>query len=95
MSDLKFFISENVVVPLERSLVYVGINSAWKAGFATAVFAAGLYWVIRPNSAFDKETGQPRPWVLLEGSEERGPEPCNIPWYLGSALIGYGVNLII
>jgi hypothetical protein len=93
MTDAKLFLVDNVVLPVEAGLLKIGVNSAFKAGVLAAVLTAGLYWTLKPASAFDDKTGKPRPWSLLEcdGSNEQ----THIPWYVGSLISGYAVNLII
>jgi hypothetical protein len=87
---------ENVVEPTEKMLLAVGINSAFKAGLVASVLSAGVYWYVRPLSAFDERTGEARPWSMLDcGSSKVQINPTLFPWYVGSALIGYAVNLII
>lgn len=91
--DLAYFLGETVFAPIEGALSAVGVNSAFKTGLLVAALTAGVYWGLKPSSAFDKQ-GNARPWILLD-SEKSGPEPTTMPWYLGSALTGYAVNLII
>lgn len=95
--DTTTWIGLNVIDPIEKSLASVGLNSAFKVGVATAVVAAGVYWTVKPKSAFDQGSGEARPWALIDQLEDNkgGPEPTMIPWWLGSVLLGYGVNLII
>lgn len=84
---------EKVFSPLEQTLASVGINTAFKTGLVVFGLTAGVYWLVKPSSAFDAR-GNARPWILLD-SEKSGPEPTTMPWYLGSALTGYAINLIV
>lgn len=94
--SLAYTLTEKVVEPVTSCLLAVGINSAFKAGVVVSILAAGTYWLVRPSSAFDPNTGEPRPWSMLECPEgKNSPVPTPIPWYVGSALIGYTVNLIV
>lgn len=95
MSGLTFWTVEKVITPIENGLLAVGINSAFKAGVAAGVLTAGALWYFKPVTLFDGASGKPRPWALLDGHEEAGVEPTLVPWYMTSALVGYGVNLII
>jgi hypothetical protein len=94
MSGVTLFLAQKVFDPIESGLLYVGIDSAFKAGVVFGVITAGIYWAAKPASAFDKTTGEPRPWALLECGDTK-LEPTYVPWYIGSALTGYAVNLII
>ena len=93
MSDLTYTIYERFFEPLEKGLQSVGIKSAFQAGVLATVLTAAAYWSIKPTSAFDKETGKPRPWTLLD--HEESDNPTYVPWYIGSVMTGYTVNLII
>lgn len=93
MSGVTLFLARNVFDPIESGLLSIGIDSAFKAGILFGVLTAGVYWTAKPASAFDKTTGEPRPWALLESDGKT--EPTYVPWYIGSALTGYAVNLII
>lgn len=96
MSTTLLWLETNIINRYQNALLSVGIDSAFKAGVAAAVITAGVLWVMKPSSVFDEETGQPRPWVLLneeEGGKSSGIEPAILPWYARAALVGYVVNL--
>ena len=95
MSDTTLWIVDHIINPVERSLLKVGINSAWKAGLVSAVLTSAIYWTVKPSSAFDSTTGEARPWALLEQPSGSTTEPTLVPWYVGSIIVGYSVNLII
>lgn len=95
MSSTALWITENVTAPVEGALLKVGINSAFKAGVVAGLLTAGVYWVVKPSSAFDANTGQARPWALLDIPEGNQTAPTFVPWYVGSLIVGYSVNLII
>lgn len=89
--DYTYKIVKNVVEPVESALVSVGINSAAKAGVATAVLASGVFWVVKPAALFDPATGKPRQWALFRDAEN----PTYLTWWATAAIIGWGVSLII
>lgn len=95
MSTQTAWLVDNIIIPVENSLLKIGINSAFKAGMTASLITAGIYWAVKPSSAFDRATGIARPWALLDQSPENQIEPTLIPWYMGSIIVGYSVNLII
>lgn len=85
---------EHIVFPVENGLAKIGINSAWKAGILVGVLTAGALWATKPSLAFNHEDGSPKKWALLSNNE-RGENLTYVPWWLGSILVGYSVNLIV
>lgn len=89
--DLTYKLVTNFIEPLENTLASAGIDSAAKAGVATAVLASGVFWVVKPASLFDPQTGKPRQWALFKDAEN----PTYLTWWATAGLIGWGVSLVI
>lgn len=91
-----YWLTDNIILPYQRGLVRIGLNSAFKVGLAAGVLTTAGLWYFRPDFAFDKETGQVRPWSLLapDEAEQTGPGATRVPWYVVSASVFYTLNLI-
>ena len=92
MATLYTFV-ENFVDPVERGLMKVGIDSAFKAGVATAVLTAGILWVVKPASMFEQGSGDPKGWSLLK--QQGTGETTYLTWWGTSLITGYVVSLVI
>lgn len=89
--DLTYKIVENVIEPIEKTLASVGIDSAAKAGLATAVLIGGTMWIVKPAALFDQKTGAPREWALFKDAKN----PTYLTWWLTAGIVGWGVSLVI
>ena len=81
--------------PLETGLSAIGIDNPLKTTIFVAILTSGVFWSFKPVLFFDR-SGAPRPWnLILRGTDEVGPEPTPVPWYLAATTIGYVAGLII
>jgi hypothetical protein len=94
MSSLLYTFVDNVVVPYQTFLLSVGIDSAFKAALVGGVLTTGALWALKPEFAFDKQTGKPRPWTFLS-DETVQVEPTNVPWYVVVGGVTHTLNLIV
>lgn len=94
MSTLLYTFVDNVVIPYQNFLVSIGIDSALKAALVGGALTTGALWALKPEFAFDKQTGRPRPWTLFS-DETAEVEPTNVPWYVVVGGVTYTLNLIV
>lgn len=91
-----YWLTDNVIRPYQTAFTKIGLDSSWKVGLAAGALTAAGLWYARPDFAFDPQTGQPRPWSLIEPEtpDPEQPAATRVPWYVVTATVFYTLNLI-
>lgn len=95
MGDLIYKIDENLTIPIQETLLSVGVDTWWKTGL---VFSGVTYLGIRafkPQSFYNAD-GSERPWnVGLDPTSSKMSGATPVPAWLASVSIGFILSSFI